>query len=47
MGCRTIAPRFLRLKQMGFSDARLGKLAGLDEEMVAARRRALELRPGL
>src|SRR6202022_3506614 len=25
----------LRLKQMGFSDARLGKLAGLDEETVA------------
>src|SRR3974377_476616 len=27
---------YLRLKQMGFSDARLGKLAGLDEEAVAA-----------
>ncbi len=36
---------FLRLKQMGFSDARLGALAGLDEGAVAARRRSLELRP--
>src|ERR1700758_1919475 len=35
----------LRLKQMGFSDARLGKLAGLDEETVSARRRRLELQP--
>ena len=36
---------FLRLKQMGFSDARLGKLAGLDEGAVSARRRRLELQP--
>src|SRR6266700_718408 len=36
---------FLRLKQMGFSDARLGKLAGLDEEAVSARRRRLDLHP--
>jgi len=36
---------FLRLKQMGFSDARLGKLAGLDEEAVAARRRDHDLGP--
>jgi len=36
---------FLRLKQMGFSDARLGKLAGLDEEAVSARRRDQDLRP--
>ncbi len=35
----------LRLKQMGFSDARLGGLAGLDEEAVAGRRRGLDLRP--
>jgi carbamoyl-phosphate synthase large subunit len=35
----------LRLKEMGFSDARLGKLAGLDEEMVTARRRCHDLRP--
>ncbi len=37
--------QFLRLKQMGFSDARLGKLAGLDEEAVTARRRDHDLRP--
>jgi carbamoyl-phosphate synthase large subunit len=36
---------FLRLKQMGFSDARLGKLAGLDEGAVSARRRRLEVQP--
>jgi carbamoyl-phosphate synthase large subunit len=36
---------FLRLKQMGFSDARLGELAGLDEAAVAVRRRRLELHP--
>src|SRR5271170_4071099 len=36
---------FLRLKQMGFSDVRLAKLAGLDEETVSARRRGLDLRP--
>src|SRR5271169_6037753 len=36
---------FLRLKQMGFSDARLGKLAGLDEEAVSARRRDQDLQP--
>jgi carbamoyl-phosphate synthase large subunit len=36
---------FLRLKQMGFSDARLGKLVGVDEEAVAARRRRFELHP--
>jgi carbamoyl-phosphate synthase large subunit len=36
---------FLRLKQQGFADARLAKLAGLDEAVVARRRRALELGP--
>jgi carbamoyl-phosphate synthase large subunit len=36
---------FLRLKQIGFSDARLGKLVGLGEEAVSARRRRLELQP--
>ncbi|HJU18654.1 MAG TPA: carbamoyl-phosphate synthase large subunit [Stellaceae bacterium] len=36
---------FLRLKQMGFSDARLARLAGLAEDAVAARRRRLELHP--
>ena len=35
----------LRLKQMGFADARLGRLAGLDEEAVSARRRELDLHP--
>ncbi|MGA8399682.1 MAG: carbamoyl-phosphate synthase large subunit [Stellaceae bacterium] len=39
------ATRFLRLKQMGFSDKRLGKLAGLDEANVAKRRRGLRLAP--
>ncbi len=36
---------FLRLKQMGFSDARLATLAGLSEEEVAEKRRALAIRP--
>jgi carbamoyl-phosphate synthase large subunit len=36
---------FLRLKQMGFSDARLGKLAGLEEEAVSALRRNHDLQP--
>jgi carbamoyl-phosphate synthase large subunit len=36
---------FLRLKQMGFSDLRLGKLAGVDEGTVSAQRRRLELHP--
>src|SRR5271166_5154850 len=35
----------LRLKRMGFSDARLARLAGLDEETVAARRHDHDLRP--
>ncbi len=35
----------LRLKQMGFSDARLAKLAGIEEAAVSTRRRALDLRP--
>jgi carbamoyl-phosphate synthase large subunit len=39
------ATAFLRLKQMGFSDKRLGKLTGLGEEMVAKRRRKLGLAP--
>src|ERR1700737_1124686 len=39
-------PRALRsLKAMGFSDARLGKLAGLSEEAVRERRHALGVRP--
>jgi carbamoyl-phosphate synthase large subunit len=36
---------FLRLKQLGFSDARLGRLAGLDEEVVRAHRWRLDLHP--
>ena len=36
---------FLRLKQMGFSDARLGKLTGLVEDGVSAHRRSCDLRP--
>jgi carbamoyl-phosphate synthase large subunit len=36
---------FLRLKQMGFSDARLARLVGCAEEEVAERRRRLGLRP--
>ncbi len=36
---------FLRLKKLGFSDARLGELAGLEEAEVAARRRTLGLGP--
>jgi carbamoyl-phosphate synthase large subunit len=35
----------LRLKQMGFSDARLGRIAGVAEAEVAALRRRLELHP--
>jgi carbamoyl-phosphate synthase large subunit len=34
-----------RLKAMGFSDARLGRLTGLSADEVAARRRALGVRP--
>jgi carbamoyl-phosphate synthase large subunit len=36
---------FLRLKQMGFSDARLAKLVALDEEAVSAVRRRLQVAP--
>jgi carbamoyl-phosphate synthase large subunit len=39
------ATALLRLKQMGFSDARLAALSGLSEADVAARRRGLGLRP--
>jgi carbamoyl-phosphate synthase large subunit len=35
----------LRLKQMGFSDRRLGRVAGIDEAEVATLRRRLELHP--
>ncbi len=36
---------FLRLKKMGFSDARLGELTGASEPEVAQKRRAMGLRP--
>jgi carbamoyl-phosphate synthase large subunit len=36
---------FLVLKKMGFSDARLGELAGLSEDEVARRRRDVGVRP--
>ncbi len=36
---------FLRLKQFGFSDARLGELAGLEESAVYEARQALDLNP--
>ena len=36
---------FLRLKKLGFSDARLGELSGLDESQVMAARRAVNVRP--
>jgi carbamoyl-phosphate synthase large subunit len=39
------APGLLRLKQMGFSDRRLARLAGLEERDVAALRGRLELAP--
>jgi carbamoyl-phosphate synthase large subunit len=39
------APALRRLKSMGFSDARLGKLTGQSADDVAAKRRALGVRP--
>ncbi|HZR77040.1 carbamoyl-phosphate synthase large subunit [Bradyrhizobium sp.] len=44
-GLPASAGAFRRLKSMGFSDARLGKLAGLAPEEVTHRRRALGVRP--
>jgi carbamoyl-phosphate synthase large subunit len=44
-GLPTTPGAFRRLKSMGFSDARLGKLVGLDAEEVQKRRRALNVRP--
>jgi carbamoyl-phosphate synthase large subunit len=41
----TDAAGFRRLKSLGFSDARLAKLAGISEAEVAAARRALDVRP--
>ena len=39
------AQGWLELKALGFSDARLARLAGLDEAAVTARRHALGVRP--
>jgi carbamoyl-phosphate synthase large subunit len=44
-GLPNSAPALRRLKAMGFSDVRLGRLAGLAGEEVTRRRRALEVRP--
>jgi carbamoyl-phosphate synthase large subunit len=44
-GLPTSAAAFRRLKAMGFSDPRLAKLTGESLEAVAARRRALAVRP--
>jgi carbamoyl-phosphate synthase large subunit len=44
-GLPTSAAAMRRLKAMGFSDARLGKLTGLGTDEVARRRRALGVRP--
>ena len=44
-GLPTTANVLRRLKAMGFSDARLGRLTGLTTEEVSARRRALGVRP--
>ena len=44
-GLPTTPEAFRRLKSMGFSDARLGKLAGISTDEVSKRRRALNVRP--
>jgi carbamoyl-phosphate synthase large subunit len=44
-GLPTTPGAFRRLKAMGFSDARLGKLTGLSPDEVTKRRRALGVRP--
>src|ERR1700704_3713392 len=45
-GLPTSAASFRRLKATGFSDARLAKLTGQTLDAVAAKRRALDVRPG-
>jgi carbamoyl-phosphate synthase large subunit len=45
MGLPSDARELLRLKKLGFSDARLAALAGKSEEEVAAARRALAVTP--
>ncbi|HZQ14233.1 MAG TPA: carbamoyl-phosphate synthase large subunit [Pseudolabrys sp.] len=44
-GLPTTAAPFRRLKAMGFSDKRLGKLTGTDAEAVTEKRRKLGIRP--
>ncbi len=44
-GLPTSAASFRRLKAMGFSDTRLAKLTGQTLDAVAAKRRALDVRP--
>src|SRR4029079_4753699 len=44
-GLPKTAGAFRRLKAMGFSDARLGKLTGISSEAVTQKRRALDVRP--
>ncbi len=44
-GLPATAGAFRRLKALGFSDARLGKLAGVAAETVTQKRRALGVRP--
>ena len=44
-GLPKTAPALRRLKAMGFSDVRLGRLTGLTAEEVAQRRRQLNVRP--
>ncbi|MDR4308103.1 carbamoyl-phosphate synthase large subunit [Chelatococcus sambhunathii] len=44
-GLPTTEAAFRKLKAQGFSDARLGTLAGLTADQVAARRRSLGVRP--
>src|SRR5512144_2775327 len=44
-GLPTTAGSLRRLKAMGFSDRRLGKLTGIDAETVMARRHKLDVRP--
>ncbi len=44
-GLPTTPGAFRRLKAMGFSDARLGKLTGNSSETVTQKRRALDVRP--
>src|SRR5213078_141509 len=44
-GLPASAPALRRLKAMGFSDARLGKLTGMAAEAVTRKRHALGVRP--